>query len=434
MDYEFLPRHLLLNEIDYELKIRNVNSRKDRSEKIKILSRLLQRENLGTDIIDLENYDSTFEEERDAINSTIVSITSLVVDFEGNPADTLFQRIKSRIAHVTGRVQRIIVPEGDDDIRFYKQETYATCLELDANVHDKLVPTTPPPNPNLNFSGRPSTINNPPTVVTCSKERVNLSNLNVKFNGNASQVYDFIERITEVAHARSITEDDLFKSAVELFVGDAFVWYRSIKNIVLNWHDLLLRLKTDFLSPCVEDETWDQIKSRKQRRDEPVILFVAQLENLFSRLSRNPCEATKVKIIKQNLLPEYISQLALSIIDSVQDLVNLVKRLEEANYLKYKNRGTSNRHPNQTCEIFNQSRNNFDNGQRPKPSFSRSRTYDQKIATPNRDTEDKKTLKCWNCDKAGHLYSVCRLKRNKFCFRCGTANVTVKTCFRCSKN
>lgn len=440
MDYEFSPRHLLSPEIEYELKIRNVNSRKDRSEKIKILARLLHREAQGSDIIDLENYESSFDDERDAINSTIVNITSLILDFEGNPADSLFNRIKSRLAHVTGRVQRLDVPdEGDnrDEIKNFKEETYATCLELDAEVHDKIITDTLTTDPNQSATGRLSTVNIPPPVVTCSKKQILLSDLNVKFNGDPNLVYNFIERITEIAHARGVTDEDLFKSAVELFVGDAFVWYRSVKNIVLNWPDLLLRLKTDFLSPCIEDEIWDQIKSRKQRKDESVILFIAQIENLFTRLSRTPCEATKVKILKQNLLPEYISQLALSVIDSVQDLVNLVKRLEEANYLKNKNRNLSNRQTMQTCEIYrNNNHNNnanFNNEQRTNtPNFS-SRVFERNVSAQH-PTASNYAMKCWNCNKIGHLYSSCRLKKNKFCFRCGAANVTVKTCSRCKKN
>ena len=51
-----------------------------------------------------------------------------------------------------------------------------------------------------------------------------------------------------------------------------------------------------------------------------------------------PCESTKIKYIKQNLLPEYITQLALHFPESVQELTSLVKRLEEASSIKNKSR------------------------------------------------------------------------------------------------
>lgn len=79
-----MPRHLLLSEIDYELKIRGSYSRRDRADKIKILSRLLYRESQGANLINLEDYVTTFETERDQINETAVSIASLILDFEGN--------------------------------------------------------------------------------------------------------------------------------------------------------------------------------------------------------------------------------------------------------------------------------------------------------------------------------------------------------------
>ena len=54
------------------------------------------------------------------------------------------------------------------------------------------------------------------------------------------------------------------------------------------------------------------------------------MENLFTRLSRLPYETTRVKHIKFNLIPEYLTQLALHPVDSINDLITLVRRLEEA--------------------------------------------------------------------------------------------------------
>lgn len=44
MDSTFKPMHLLLNELDYELRIRNVVSKRSQDEKRKILARLLEKE------------------------------------------------------------------------------------------------------------------------------------------------------------------------------------------------------------------------------------------------------------------------------------------------------------------------------------------------------------------------------------------------------
>jgi hypothetical protein len=418
MDQVIHPRHLLGHELEYELNIRNVKTKKDRNEKVKVLGRLFAKESQGAKHIDLNSYTSTFENEKENINNTLVNIASLIVDFEGNPADTLFSRVKSRIAHVTGRVQRLVVPaEGDkvEEIRLYKNESYATCLELEADLHEKII-VDQPNDLNQSVSQQP-VINISPPVASCSNKQFFLSGLNIKFNGDPKTVYDFIERISDIAQARNIPDNELFKSAIELFTGNARIWFRSIRTTVLNWNDLLQRLKVDFLPPFVDDEIWEQIKARKQRKNESVVILVAEMENLFSRLPRVPCESTKIKYIKQNLLPEYITQLALHFPESVQELTSLVKRLEEASAIKNKSRKSITSQEVNTVQT--QHNNNF----RANNSNNRGDS-----------NNTKNNIKCWNCTKTGHSYQACKLKRKIFCFRCGNPNVTTKTCARCSKN
>jgi hypothetical protein len=402
MDQVIHPRHLLSHELEYELNIRNVKTKKDRTEKIKVLGRLFAKESQGAKQIDLDNYASPFENEKENINNTLVSIASLIVDFEGNPADTLFSRIKSRIAHVTGRVLRLLVPAAGDnveEIELYKNESYATCLELEADLHEKII-VDQPTDLNQSVSQQP-VINISPPVASCSNKQFFLSNLNIKFNGDPKSVYDFIERISDIAQARNIPDNDLFKSAIELFTGNARVWFRSIRTTVLNWNDLLERLKIDFLPPFVEDEIWEQIKARKQRKNESVVILVAEMENLFSRLPRVPCESTKIKYIKQNLLPEYITQLALHFPESVQELTALVRRLEEASSIKNKSRKSIT--SQEVSSVQTQRSNNF-------------RAISNNNNSKGDSNHTKNNIKCWNCSKNGHTFQTCRLKKKNIVF------------------
>lgn len=416
MEYKFMPRHLLLSEIDYELKIRGSYSRRDRADKIKILSRLLYRESQGANLINLEDYVTTFETERDQINETAVSIASLILDFEGNVVDTLFSRICSRIAHLTGRVQRLEIPEDDrkNDISLFKQEMYATCLCLDADVHEKIISDQNAQSNNTSVLTQQPVINLTSPSVTCSSKNFSLSKWNIKFNGDSKNVFSFLEKISEYACAREVSEEGLFKGFIELVEGKAFTWYRCVKSSVLNWSDLVDRLKKDFLSPTYEDDIWEQIKLRKQRSGESAVIFFAEIETLFSRISRPVCEATKVKYLRRNLIPEYVSQLALFNFDTVQELLALVKRLEEADYVKSKSIAPRRSSP-QVNELSNKNNSTFSSGS---------------LLDDNRNSASV----CWNCQKSGHLYRACTVKRNKFCFRCGARNVTVKTCKKCSKN
>lgn len=111
------------------------------------------------------------------------------------------------------------------------------------------------------------------------------------------------------------------------------IWYRLTDR-----NSLVTRLKTGFLPPHAEDNIREQIRDRKTTKNESVTIFVAQLENLFTRLPRALAEVTKVKHIRRNLLLEYVSQLALHEIGTVSEFTCLYKRLEEVAHTKSKNR------------------------------------------------------------------------------------------------
>lgn len=447
----FYPHHLLVNELDYELAIRNVVTSRTVNEKRKILHRLLAREARPGDSIDLANYNFDFNNERDAINETLQSVTTVVIDFEGTASDSAFARTLSRLNHVTKRIQRIPAPV-DDDLKAivdeFKSESRATCLHLEAELYDKLSPeadSRPSLDNRVSFASAVPVINVTPQVTP--SRSIPISEWNVKFTGDKRFVYSFLERVSELARSRNVSDDELYTSAVEFFVGDAFIWFLSIKSSISCWNDLVYRLKHDFLPPNDEDELWEQIKRRKQKRNESITIFIAQLENLFRRLPRMPVESTKVRYIRQNLLPEYFNQLALYDINSVTELTVLCKKLEDAAYIKSKNHPVlsvsdlyepSSSHSNQRKPFNNLKNQNksfkkFSN----KAKFSNDSNIESAPSTsvlPDNSNKVKKQVVCWNCNQPNHTYTNCLLKRRLFCFHCGKSDVKFPNCPDCSKN
>lgn len=268
-----------------------------------------------------------------------------------------------------------------------------------------------------------------------------------KFNGDSRQLNNFLERVTLLAQSREVREDELFKSAVELFVGDAFAWYRCIKGTVTNWASLVDRLKKDFLASDADEEIWNQIKSRKQKRGEPVHIFVAHLDTLFNRLSRPPAEVTKVKHIRQNCISEISSHLALSDIPSVNELMNLCRKLEENLNLRsrisnppqalsaYEADNKQNNHIYGNKNEHNNSNKNkykFHSSPNKPDNFS---TEPKKVTTKSYGNSSRdKPVVCWNCDQVNHTFNNCKLKRKIFCYKCGTKDVKMSSCPTCSKN
>ncbi|KAK4885838.1 hypothetical protein RN001_002109 [Aquatica leii] len=248
------PKYLLFDELTYELLIRGVNISRPHDEKRKILCRALDKERTsGVSLINLDKYDVSLETQIKEIN-TLNSIETLIKEFEGSSNDSLYKRLRSRITHVTSRILRLITPDDQSDV---KNELYANALLFDAELEESRSQSEPI-NTSTTFSAATPVINVQPPIVNCNSRYTNVSDLNITFNGDPSKLPSFLEHVTDLSKSRKISDDELFNSAVELFVDDAFIWFRSVKNTVSDWTSLVSLLKSEFLPTDYEDQIWEQ--------------------------------------------------------------------------------------------------------------------------------------------------------------------------------
>ncbi|CAH1183040.1 unnamed protein product [Ceutorhynchus assimilis] len=101
----FSVNHLLDYELDYELAVRCVETVRNVTDKRKMLTKLLRKERNANDPgsqVHFEEYDYDFRTEEAAINKSILSITDLIIDFEGTESDSSYTRVKSRLIQLTG--------------------------------------------------------------------------------------------------------------------------------------------------------------------------------------------------------------------------------------------------------------------------------------------------------------------------------------------
>ncbi|KAL3281436.1 hypothetical protein HHI36_004644 [Cryptolaemus montrouzieri] len=113
MDHEMKPNHLLIGELNYELRIRGVTSERDQDVKREMLGRLLDKEQRGQ-VQNLLDPSYVFANERDDIEYALLSIRQLINEFE---------------------------EVNDHEQRDFKNKSYATCTELDAELHDRVLPS-----------------------------------------------------------------------------------------------------------------------------------------------------------------------------------------------------------------------------------------------------------------------------------------------------
>lgn len=433
------PIHLLSQELNYELRIRGiVTERKEASQKRKMLTRLLERDRDRKDIL-LEDPEYNVENEKRVIAETVESIKNVISEFEGPESDSTYKRIRSRIIHITNRVSRVKLLNDDtyNEILTFKNESKANCLELEVLLQEKvrdLSTSLMDVNPlNLSSSSQP-VVNN---VYNSSVRSIPVYKWDIKFAGDKNlDLISFLERVEELRVARHVEKKDLYESAVDLFSGNALSWYRSVKNTVNDWDSLVNLLKQEFLPPDYVDKVWEQIRNRYQSSEEPIHIFVAIMDNLFGRLGHFVAESTKVKYVRKNLLPHYITHLALVTINSLSDLVVNCRKIDEAFNIKQeqnnigslvndKNLRDDSNNPGPSGRPFHANTP----GNKSNKTFVRRDTFTQRPSNARFSSR----VVCWNCNQENHTFRDCKAKRNVFCFRCGNKNVTKSTC-GCSKN
>lgn len=467
---EMKPIHLTSDELSYELRIRGITtSKKDVTVRRKMLHRRLTTDR-GRDIAYADpKYD--YDQEKQIIDSTLIELRQLIEEFEGPQTDSTFQRVKSRLIYITYRIQRICIPDNEkqNEITEFKNESFATAIELESILFEKAaeserVNNTPVHNsPKLDESRKSILENvNRSFRQENSGKSVPVYKWNLKFSGESNcSLLNFLDRVEELCKARRVSKEELLESAVDLFSDRAYVWYKSVQSSVTDWQSLVHLLKLNFLPLDLEESIWEEIRNRTQGKKEPIHIYVAVMDSLFKRLERTVCETTKIKYIRKNLLPLYSSSLALIDISSTNELIELCRKIDNAQL------STSKYHPPPRISTIDpelvylssdvasstsgsslnllQTNIPIENKSRSTGTFNQNRNVNSSNNNNNNRSHTTRTTenvtagssgtknKCWNCDGWNHSFKHCRAKRTKFCFRCGRKNETTKTC-TCTKN
>lgn len=262
------------------------------------------------------------------------------------------------------------------------------------------------------------------SIISSNSQSVRVFKWNLKLDGSGKglSVNSFLERLEEFRVSRKVTKADIYNSAVDLFQGSALVWYCSIKSSVSDFDSLVLALRRDFLPADHDKILWHEIKCRRQGAKERVLIFIAVLENLFSRLTVIPDEEKRVSYIKRNLLPSFVTALALIEVKTVEKLAELCRVIENANVINQQYRSP----PNRSSDLME-----------PDLAYMSSSSYAGRSKASNSTSLSKHEstvagIKCWNCSCLGHLREDCKESRRPIhCFGCGKEGITKNKCPQC---
>lgn len=162
--------------------------------------------------------------------------------------------------------------------------------------------------------------------------RTPVSQWGLKFSGqdSAMSIRRFFVEVHDFRKANRMSRTDLLREAKFLFEGPALEVFRSCRRQFRDWTELEARITLAFTDPSYERSLKREIEDRKQGSDEPVIVFLSKMDNLFNLLSNPLSEKEKLDIIGGNILPEYQIALSLQYYGSLKQLETLLIKLEKA--------------------------------------------------------------------------------------------------------
>jgi hypothetical protein len=400
------PNYLKVEELDYELALRGIDSAsKTVDAKRKLLRGALAQADHDRSSVELRNeYDFAVDSK-----ATIVTIEDLekVINAFSHKSDES-KRIHTRLAHLANRIARLNAVEDADFVEVKRLNECMLLLECDFSWKVKSFEPA--------SASTPTRSSAPPANVNTSHSFQPVYKWNISFPGkNNISLFSFLETVEHLRVSRGLTKQELFNSAADLFNSDVQIWYYRNVSRVSSWDELVALLKEHFLPQSSDAEVWAEISSKSQGPNDNVSVFIACVANLFDRLSTKPPEPTIVSHIRKRLLPFFISQTALSDLKSIYELDATCTKLEESRvYIEQstQNKQSSNSRNSNLCCMSCQ--------------------HEENVNVASLDTQNK--IICWNCKKAGHRHQQCNQRRNLFCYGCGRPGVISTKCETCSKN
>lgn len=426
---------LVKEELDYELKVRGGEIPGTVEGMRKELRVLLKAEKDRSFV--LPKYPFTHEQDIEALRVLIENLRTAINNVEGDGTSGEVKKIWTRLAHACGRLDRC--PAENDEERKTRSGILLNLGRLEADLTAKLNEKNQPQETagpshdgiiltaarDLGFEASLSDVEE-----TDMDEQQNLAvpksvpvaQWKIKYSGdrNGASLHGFLERVNELRIARNVSREQLFRSAVDLFDGQALIWYRANKNKYRDWEQLAKGIKDTFLPSNYDEKLYEEILSRTQGKGENISVYVAIMTSLFSRLCLKLPERLQLRILLKNIDPFYQTQLALTDIKKITELVTLC-RLLEARRLD--------------IEEFSPPPRRF-NTFEAELGYVGSSEIDRKVNAlqqENVDARPKKYIdkRCFKCGKIGHIARSCYSNRKR-CFRCQTPDVTIKTCPKCN--
>lgn len=412
---------LSADALRYELKIRGVTGQLAHDEMRCTLRKLIRMEKNASFKLPANPF--TYAEDSQAIQTDLAVTEDKVNNFAGTSACSEFKKLNNQLIHLLGRANRANAITAED--KASKPDLVTKIVTLSSRLEIKARATSTPSRTALNLSAinlgnssSDSSEDSGDDSVLLASKPVPVNKWGVTFSGDdKSSLNAFLERVNELRVARGISRTALFVSAVDLFQDRALIWYRANREKFTSWDQLVDGLRGEFQPVDYDDRLYEEIRHRTQGPTESIGIFVSIIKNLFARLNTKVPENVQLNVILKNLCPAFQRQLALVDVVSIDQLLQLGRRLEAT-----KSAVDNYTPPSRSSKML-------------EPDLAYVHTESVTVATVMTDARlPVNSVKCWNCRRDGHLAKDCRAPRRVHCFKCGEPDVITRNCRKCSGN
>lgn len=167
-----------------------------------------------------------------------------------------------------------------------------------------------------------------------SRKPVPINRWKICFSGDSNTsrgeltIHDFLAQVEMFRESESIPEVEMVRQVIHLLRGPALLWYQTVYTSIYSWSQFVSRLKAKFLPNDYNYALLGEIERRMQGENEPVGLYVSDMERKFRAMPVPVGEAHRVYYIRRNLKKQLKRLIAVADAATVTELEDVCKRAE----------------------------------------------------------------------------------------------------------